>query len=1045
MFKRLHKALLTTTALVPLGIVVAIANPQGPQVVGGSASVQGQGTPTVTVTQTTYSAIVNWNTFNIGAGEKTNIVMPNAGSVQLDRVTGGLGPSQILGSLWSNGRVFLVNPDGILFGSGAKVDTAGFLATTHDIANSDFMAGKYNFSISGRPDASIVNQGSITAQTGGFAALVAPGVRNSGTITATLGTVALASGNGFSLDFYGDKLITLSINNSIATTVKDVATGQPLSALVSNDSKLSANGGRVELTAAAARIVVNSVINTSGIIEANTIGNKNGMIVLGAATTASKPAGAPTQTVKASGKLSAAGKNAVENGGKVQITGEAIEVIGAKIDASGPAGGGKVFIGGSNPSSALASIDLARLESFAAPTASTVSIDAATSIDVSATVQGNGGKAIVWSDQQTSFAGSILARGGPNGGNGGFVETSGHTLDFTGARVDTSAPKGWSGSWLLDPYDLTINSGAASTISTSLATTNVTVQTGASGSSGPGNPNPSGNGDIFVASNILWNSSNKLTLSAYRNVVINNGVTITNTSPGVAILYLGADNSGTGTGTVNFIGTGKVDFSNSGGVVKIYYNPVGGYANPTNFSSSVLTNPSQPFLRQLLSSMLVNNVVDLQNIILNLAGSYALNKNIDATATAAWNGGAGFLPLGNIASPFTGVLDGQGYAIDKLSINSSAPNVGLFGVTQGSIDRLGLTNVSTHGNFATGIGAVAGRNDGDIFGVYATGAVNGTANVIGGLIGQNNGALFQSYSTAAVSGSGQTGGLVGTAGLGSFGSANYWDIQTSGQTISASGIGLATAQLKSGLPSGFASSVWAINPSINNGYPYLISQAPAPLQNGGGATSPSLPPGFVDVFGNGQTNFFSNPINIQIARSTPPVITNLNTTTSTPATGQPTTPVSTNANTTTTSQLVWNAVQSIYEPTINKKTIAVPPQQESLSLLDCLATVFAMIGDLSAAIAGTQPATPYTHSAYENTNGFATFVSSVGAPPIQLIGGESELDGTCTKRCWLGTKYGALCQKSLVQFDFLSRNNWRYDYRRDYKTDATSFYVSDRF
>ena len=343
---KLRTILLVTSALVPLGLAPAAANPLGAQVVGGNATVQGQGTATVTVTQQTNSAIINWNTFNIGAGEKTNITMPSASSVQLDRVTGGLGPSQILGSLWSNGRVFLVNPDGILVGPGAKIDTGSFLATTHDIANADFMAGRYNFTIPGNPTASVVNQGTITAQTGGFAALVAPGVRNSGTITATLGTVALASGNGFTLDFYGDKLITLGIKDSIATQVKDVATGQTLDALVKNEGTLKANGGRVELSAVAARQVVDSVINNTGVIEANSIGTKNGMIVLGAATAASKPAGAPMQIVKVSGTVSAAGKNAGETGGKIQITGEAIQVTGAKIDASGATGGGKVLIGG---------------------------------------------------------------------------------------------------------------------------------------------------------------------------------------------------------------------------------------------------------------------------------------------------------------------------------------------------------------------------------------------------------------------------------------------------------------------------------------------------------------------------------------------------------------------------------------------------------------------------------------------------------------------------------------------------------------------------
>src|SRR4029078_12717946 len=134
--------------------------------------------------------------------------------------------------------------------------------------NQDFMAGRFNFNIPGRPDASIVNMGTITATSGGFAALVAPGVRNSGTITATLRTATLASCNTFNLDFYGDKLVQLGVGDEIATQVKDVSTGQTLKSLVTNEGKLKANGGRVELTAAAARQVVDSVIQKSGAIGA---------------------------------------------------------------------------------------------------------------------------------------------------------------------------------------------------------------------------------------------------------------------------------------------------------------------------------------------------------------------------------------------------------------------------------------------------------------------------------------------------------------------------------------------------------------------------------------------------------------------------------------------------------------------------------------------------------------------------------------------------------------------------------------------------------
>ena len=173
----LAKLLLTTWALLALGLMPAAAGPEGGSVVGGSATIQGQGGPAVTVNQSSGSAVINWNTFNIRANESVRFNQPSASSVALNRVVGGLGPSEIMGSLTANGRVFIINRDGILFGPGSVVNTAGFLATTNDIKNADFMAGRYNFNIPGRPDASIVNKGTITASSGGFAALVAPGVR----------------------------------------------------------------------------------------------------------------------------------------------------------------------------------------------------------------------------------------------------------------------------------------------------------------------------------------------------------------------------------------------------------------------------------------------------------------------------------------------------------------------------------------------------------------------------------------------------------------------------------------------------------------------------------------------------------------------------------------------------------------------------------------------------------------------------------------------------------------------------------------------------
>jgi filamentous hemagglutinin family protein len=168
----MRRLLFATTALVPIGLGAAVANPLGGSVVGGSAAIAGTGTASVTVNQSSQNAVINWNSFNIGAGEKTQFVQPNSTSTVLNRVTGDVNASQIYGRLDANGRVFLINPYGVLVGNGAVINTAGFVATSHDISNADFMAGRYNFNIPGRPDASIVNQGRITATSGGFAALV---------------------------------------------------------------------------------------------------------------------------------------------------------------------------------------------------------------------------------------------------------------------------------------------------------------------------------------------------------------------------------------------------------------------------------------------------------------------------------------------------------------------------------------------------------------------------------------------------------------------------------------------------------------------------------------------------------------------------------------------------------------------------------------------------------------------------------------------------------------------------------------------------------
>ena len=366
------------------------------------------------------------------------------------------------------------------------------------------MAGRYNFNIPGNPTASVVNLGSITATNSGFAALVAPGVRNSGTITATFGKIGLASANGFSLDLYGDKLITIGVSNSIAAAVKDVATGQTLKSLVQNDGKLKANGGVVQLSAVTARTMVDSVINTSGVIEARSIGTRNGKIVLGGPVASTKVAGAPTQTVKVSGKLNVSSKKG--KGGTIEVTGENIVLASAKLDASGATGGGKVLIGGDTGggtlNAAVASLSKAQLEGTPILTATSVSVDAASSIDASARNSGDGGKVVVWADGTTTFNGSVAVRGGTLTGNGGFAEVSGKELLTFNGRADLGATNGSRGTLLLDPLNATISTTAGtgvilvSAIEAALAFADVVVTTAGTVGTEAGN--------IIVASGINW-------------------------------------------------------------------------------------------------------------------------------------------------------------------------------------------------------------------------------------------------------------------------------------------------------------------------------------------------------------------------------------------------------------------------------------------------------------------------------------------------------------------------------------------------------------
>jgi filamentous hemagglutinin family protein len=416
-------ATLALSVLISLSTMPVYALPAGSNVVEGNIQIDGATPNQLHIQQQTDKGIINWQSFNIGEGELTEFHQPDGSSITLNRVVGG-DLSSILGTLKANGKIFLVNPNGVIFGSGSVVDVGGLVATTTDIDNEDFINGQFVFDTPGNQNAKIVNQGVITATEGGLIALVAPQVVNNGVLQARLGKISLASGNKYTLDLYGDELIQLAVNDTVATS---------LQTQIENNGSIDAEGGMVVLAASQATEVLDSVINMDGIIQANSASEKDGKIIL---------SGGASGLVRVNGDVSAQG------GGGIDILGDTIVIReNAYINTSGANSGGVIHIGGEYQGSGDK------------PTASHTGVAQGATIQANATQNGDGGEVIIWADESTAFYGDISAEGGTEGGNGGFVEVSGkETLVFNGG-VSTRAPNGEMGTLLLDPTDITIING----------------------------------------------------------------------------------------------------------------------------------------------------------------------------------------------------------------------------------------------------------------------------------------------------------------------------------------------------------------------------------------------------------------------------------------------------------------------------------------------------------------------------------------------------------------------------------------------------------
>ena len=388
------------------------AAPTLPQVVAGQATFIQQGN-VFSITNTP-GAIINWQSFNIGAGEVTRFIQQSADSAVLNRVL-GQDPTKILGALQSNGKVFLINPNGILFGQGARVDVNGLVASTLNISDADFQAGRKRFQ-AGTVAGSVRNEGTIATPSGGQVFLIAPNVENTGIVTAPNGDVILAAGHSVQLVDSNDPDLRVELS---------APAGQAI-----NLGQVIAQGGRIGIYGA--------LVNQRGVVNADSaVMGANGRVVLKASRAVALDAGSVTRAAGSAGA----------DGGTVQVLGEQVNIAaGAGVDASGR-NGGTVLVGGGWQGGG----GIMRAQ------ATTVAKGALIRADGSGGNHGgNGGKVVLWSDGATAAHGVVSARGSAAGGK---VETSGHALDVDGIAVDASGSKGKNGTWLLDPYDIEVVAG----------------------------------------------------------------------------------------------------------------------------------------------------------------------------------------------------------------------------------------------------------------------------------------------------------------------------------------------------------------------------------------------------------------------------------------------------------------------------------------------------------------------------------------------------------------------------------------------------------
>jgi filamentous hemagglutinin family protein len=399
-------------ALLILFPLCLMANPDGASIISGQVHVERLDSQTTRIA-TSDKAIIEWQDFSINAGEKTIFCQPDHRSAVLNRVV-GKNSSSILGSLEANGRVYLINPNGLLIGKQGAITAASFVGSTRSLSNEDFLNDE-SFLFKGDSQSRVLNEGTIHAIDGDIV-LVGHEIHNEGRLDAPRGEVLIGAGQEIILTPSGDERLKIRLSNPLE---KKTEIGIDLGGVVDAlRVRLEADGNLYAMA-----------INQTGIVQATRAVEKEGKIYLVA----------PQGAVQVNGTLEA------REGGEVRVLGKAVSLLDHTIiDTSGDFGGGTVLIGGDKQGKNQNVLN-----------SEITYVSEKASIHADALKQGDGGKVIVWSNESTSYFGFISVRGGDEGGNGGFVEVSGKHLDFHGT-ADRRASMGKAGMLLLDPFNVSI-------------------------------------------------------------------------------------------------------------------------------------------------------------------------------------------------------------------------------------------------------------------------------------------------------------------------------------------------------------------------------------------------------------------------------------------------------------------------------------------------------------------------------------------------------------------------------------------------------------